>query len=205
MTSRRSSRPFENAPAPGSKRAAPASMRVPPRSVEEDVWGGRNQVFSSDDARIWMTRMAERGWTAPTWPREYGGGGLGKDEAKILDEELARIGARIALKSLGIWDARAALLQYGSEEQKREHVPRMVRGEIRCQGYSEPAAGSDLASCRTRAVVDGDEVRGDWPKGVDLPRGAGRLDFLSRAHGNPKRAEARGNQLPPHRQCARPA
>lgn len=140
-------------------------MRTPPQSADEDVWGGRTGRFFSDDARLWMTRMAERGWTAPTWPREYGGGGLSKDEARILEQELQRLGCRTALKSLGIWMLGPALLQYGNEDQKREHLPKMTRGEIRwCQGYSEPAAGSDLASLQTRAVRDGDEYIVDGQK-----------------------------------------
>jgi alkylation response protein AidB-like acyl-CoA dehydrogenase len=101
--------------------------------------------------------MAGRGWTAPTWPREYGGGGLSPAEAQILREELARLGCRAPLKSLGLWMLGPVLLEYGSEEQKREHIPRIVRGEVRwCQGYSEPEAGSDLAGLRTRAVLEGD-------------------------------------------------
>jgi alkylation response protein AidB-like acyl-CoA dehydrogenase len=102
--------------------------------------------------------MAERGWTAPTWPREYGGGGLSKDEAKVLAEEMTKQKLRPPLIGFGLEMIGPLLLQVGSEEQKREHVPRIVRGEIRwCQGYSEPGAGSDLAGLQTRAVRDGDD------------------------------------------------
>jgi alkylation response protein AidB-like acyl-CoA dehydrogenase len=102
--------------------------------------------------------MAERGWTAPTWPKAYGGAGLSRAEAKILDEEMARLGCRPPLKSLGLWMLGPTLLEHASEEQKREHLPPIARGEIRwCQGYSEPGAGSDLVSLQTRAVRDGDE------------------------------------------------
>ncbi len=136
--------------------SCPPSMRTPEPDGEE-VWGGRRAVFSSPEARLWMERMAERGYTAPTWPREYGGAGLSAAEAKVLDEELRRVGARQALRSFGVWMLGPVLLRYGSEEQKRAHLPRIVRGEIRwCQGYSEPGAGSDLASLSMRALLDGD-------------------------------------------------
>ena len=129
----------------------PPSMRGEMGGEDEAVWGGRNFVFKNPDAKLWLGRMGARGWTAPTWPREYGGGGLSREEAKILDCEMARIKARPALLSFGIWMLGPVLLEYATDEQKREHLPKIVRGEIRwCQGYSEPGAGSDLASLRTR-------------------------------------------------------
>jgi alkylation response protein AidB-like acyl-CoA dehydrogenase len=101
--------------------------------------------------------MGEKGWTCPTWPSEYGGGGLSKEENLVLQEELKRIGARPALSSFGISMLGPVMLEYGSHEQKLEHLPKIVRGEIRwCQGYSEPGAGSDLAGLGTKAVLDGD-------------------------------------------------
>jgi alkylation response protein AidB-like acyl-CoA dehydrogenase len=101
--------------------------------------------------------MADRGWTAPEWPREYGGGALSRERAKILRQELARLRCRPPLSSFGIWMLGPALLKYGSEEQRREHLPPITRGEIRwCQGYSEPNAGSDLVSLQTRAEERGD-------------------------------------------------
>ena len=101
--------------------------------------------------------MAAKGWTVPTWPTEYGGGGLSKAEAKILKQEMKRISARSPLESFGIWMLGPALLKYGTEEQKKEHLPPIVRGEIRwCQGYSEPGAGSDLASLATKCEDKGD-------------------------------------------------
>jgi alkylation response protein AidB-like acyl-CoA dehydrogenase len=139
----------------------PASMRGEAPNAAEDgaeiVWGGRRAVYKNADAKLWLDRMAERGWTAPTWPKEYGGGGLSPDEAKVLGQELARIRARPPLFSFGLWMLGPVLLEYGNEEQKREHLPKIVRGEIRwCQGYSEPGAGSDLASLRTRCEDKGD-------------------------------------------------
>ena len=136
---------------------APPSMRTPPRSADDVCWGGRKGRYP-DDARGWLAIMAERGWTAPTWPREYGGGGLTRDEAKVLAEEMAKQKLRPPLIGFGLEMIGPLLLQVGSEDQKREHVPRIVRGEIRwCQGYSEPGAGSDLAGLQTRAVRDGDD------------------------------------------------
>ena len=135
----------------------PQSMRSPLRSESETCWGGRDFQFLNEDQRLWLERMAERGWTAPTWPREYGGGGLDREQNKILKEELARIHARPPLFSVGISMLGPALLKFGSEELKQQHLPPIVRGEIRwAQGYSEPNAGSDLASLQARCEDRGD-------------------------------------------------
>src|SRR5213079_3181506 len=135
---------------------APASMYTPPQSPDEICWGGRKARYPNDVKR-WLDMMAERGWTAPTWPRAYGGGGLAKAEAKVLAEEMAKLRLRPPLTGFGLSMIGPLLLQEGSEELRREHLPPIVRGEIRwCQGYSEPGAGSDLASLQTRAVRDGD-------------------------------------------------
>src|SRR5947208_2053252 len=136
---------------------APASMYTPPQSPDEICWGGRKARYPNDVKR-WLDMMAERGWTAPTWPRAYGGGGLSKAEAKMLAEEMAKLRLRPPLTGFGLSMIGPLLLQEGSEELRREHLPPIVRGEIRwCQGYSEPGAGSDLASLQTRAVRDGDD------------------------------------------------
>ena len=135
----------------------PASMRRPVKSDKDQCWGGRNWVFESEDQRLWLERMAERGWTAPQWPAEYGGGGLSREQAKILQQEMARIVARRPLDSFGIDMLGPALFKFASEEQKQRFIPEIIRGEIRwCQGYSEPNAGSDLASLQTRAEDKGD-------------------------------------------------
>jgi len=135
----------------------PAEMRRPIRSEDDLCWGGRNWTFESDAQREWLEAMAERGWTVPDWPKDYGGGGLSPDEARVLKEEMARIGARPPLTSFGIAMLGPALLKFGSEEQKRHYLPQIARGEIRwCQGYSEPGAGSDLAGLQTRAEDRGD-------------------------------------------------
>ncbi|MDO6481528.1 acyl-CoA dehydrogenase family protein [Shimia thalassica] len=130
----------------------PQEMRQPMN--EADVcWGGRNWVFQSDAQRDWLNAMADRGWTVPEWPKAYGGGGLNGDEQRVLKEELDRINARPPLQSFGIWMLGPALLEFGTEEQKRHYLPQVARGEIRwCQGYSEPGAGSDLAGVQTKGV-----------------------------------------------------
>lgn len=134
----------------------PQSMRTPMQE-DEVVWGGRNASFKNSDSKLWLERMAAKGWTTPTWPKEYGGGGLNKEENLVLLQELQNIGARQALNSFGISMLGPVLLEYGTHEQKAEHIPKIVRGEIRwCQGYSEPGSGSDLASLSTKAVLDGD-------------------------------------------------
>ena len=135
----------------------PPEMRLPLKDEEDRVWGGRNATFSSPAQKQWLDAMASKGWTAPEWPTEYGGGGLNREEAKVLRSEMRRINARSPLDSFGIWMLGPALLQYGTEEQKQRFLPPIVRGEIRwCQGYSEPGAGSDLASLQTRAEDKGD-------------------------------------------------
>jgi acyl-CoA dehydrogenase len=136
----------------------PAEMRKPMQGDEDNFWGGRNTEFASDAQRVWFERMRDRGWTVPDWPVQYGGGGLDAAHTKVLREEMAALGARSPLSSFGIWMLGPALLKYGNEQQKAEHLPKIARGEIRwCQGYSEPNAGSDLASLQTRAVSDGDD------------------------------------------------
>ena len=135
----------------------PAEMREPMRDESDACWGGRNAAFKNDAQKAWMDVMAARGWTVPDWPQDYGGGGLSAAETKILKQEMAAIGARNPLMSFGISMLGPALLKYGSEEQKRRFLPAIARGEIRwCQGYSEPGAGSDLASLQTKCEDKGD-------------------------------------------------
>lgn len=134
----------------------PASMRTP-MPGDETPWAGRKGTYKNPDTKVWLDRMAAKGWTAPTWPKAYGGGGLSHGEAKVLEQEMARIKARQPLFSFGLWMLGPVLLEYATEEQKLAHLPKIVSGEIRwCQGYSEPGAGSDLASLQTRAEDKGD-------------------------------------------------
>ena len=123
----------------------------------EAQWGGRAFAGSHDPQIIWMRRVAEKGWTTPTWPRAYGGGGLTPEQARVLAKELSAGGYREPLASFGVWMLGPVLLEYATEAQKQEHLPRIIKGEIRwCQGYSEPGAGSDLASLATRCEDKGD-------------------------------------------------
>jgi alkylation response protein AidB-like acyl-CoA dehydrogenase len=135
----------------------PAEMRQPIRSEADMCWGGRGWAFQSDAQQRWLEVMAERGWTVPDWPKDYGGGGLTAEQTIVLKEEMARIGARQPLYSFGISMLGPALLKFGTEEQKRHYLREIARGEIRwCQGYSEPGAGSDLAGLQTKAEDKGD-------------------------------------------------
>lgn len=173
----------------------PASMRTP-ASEDETVWGGRRATYPNADSRRWLEAMASRGWTCPLWPQAYGGGGLSAADDKILRQELRAIGARPPLMSYGVSMLGPVLLEFGDEVQKREHLPKMARGEIRwCQGYSEPGAGSDLASLRMRAeekadhfLVNGSKTwtsfadQSDWifclvRTSTDAPKHAG-ISFL---------------------------
>jgi len=133
-------------------------MRTP-MIREEQIHGGMKQKSPNPDSYVWLERMHEKGWTVPNWPREYGGAGLAKEEYIVLLEAMARINARIPLTGMGVTMIGPTLLEYGSEAQKLRHLPRIASGEIRwCQGYSEPGAGSDLASLQTRAEDQGGDA-----------------------------------------------
>ena len=126
-------------------------------AAEDQFWGGRRGAFPSEDARLWYERMRDKGWVAPDWPTEYGGGGLSAAEARVLKQEMKRINARTPLYGLGLWMLGPALLEYGNEAQKAQHLRAIVNAETRwAQGYSEPGAGSDLASLQCRAEDHGD-------------------------------------------------
>ncbi len=130
----------------------------PARAGPGQIPTGSTKIKIEDpDTRTWLTRMAEKGWTAPMWPKAYGGGGLTKEQYVVLIEEMRRIEARTPLMGMGTSMIGPTLLELGTEDQKRRHIPPIVRGELGwCQGYSEPSAGSDLASLRTRAEDRGD-------------------------------------------------
>ena len=135
----------------------PPEMRQPVRDEEDIFWGGRKAVFKNDAQKAWFEAARDKGYTVPAWPKEYGGAGLSPAEAKVLREEMARIGARPPLSSFGIWMLGPALLHFGTEGQKRHFLNQIARGEIRwCQGYSEPGSGSDLVSLQTFGEDKGD-------------------------------------------------
>jgi alkylation response protein AidB-like acyl-CoA dehydrogenase len=135
----------------------PAEMREPVRDEDDIYWGGRRATFKSAAQRAWLEACVAKGYTVPAWHKAYGGAGLSPAEAKVLREEMGRIGARPPLSSFGIWMLGPALLQFGTEGQKQRFLNEIARGEIRwCQGYSEPGSGSDLVSLQTFGEDGGD-------------------------------------------------
>jgi alkylation response protein AidB-like acyl-CoA dehydrogenase len=136
--------------------AAPKALRGHGSDPEAQIWGGKKEG-RSPDREAWLRAAVERGFTAPTWPKEFGGGGLGKEEGAVLASEIRRLDLPAPLTGFGLSMIGPTLLQFGTDAQKREHLPKITRGEIRwCQGYSEPNAGSDLASLQCSAADDGD-------------------------------------------------
>lgn len=134
----------------------PASIR----GTTEEIWGGRKATYPNPDSKLWLDRMAERGWTVPGWPKKFGGAGLDATEEAILREELTRRQCPDPLFDFGISLLGPVLLEFGSESQKRKFLPQIARGEIRwCQGFSELGAGSDLASLQCLAQLEGEHYR----------------------------------------------
>ena len=126
------------------------------RGPGQVAWGS-SKVELQPDTRRWLERMAERGWTVPTWPRVYGGAELTRQHYQVLIEELKRLGARTPLTGRGVNYIGPTLLELGSDSQKARWLPGIARGAGGwAMGYSEPGAGSDLASLSTRAVLEGD-------------------------------------------------
>ena len=121
-------------------------------------WEDAHLIYSTDAAEVWRERMAEQGWIAPMWPKAYGGGGLTREEATVLSQEMGRIKATAASSGMGLTMIGPTLLEFGTEAQKQRHLPSICDGTIRwCQGYSEPGAGSDLAALQAKAVIEGDQ------------------------------------------------
>ena len=147
---------------------APKSIRRQPDMTMEQMEGG---LRPTEDQDLWRKRMGEKGWGTPTWPKQYGGGGLSQAQARVLQQEMARIGVTNPIVGMGPGMFGSTLLEYGNEEQKLRHLIPISRGELRwCQGYSEPNAGSDLASLQTKAEDKGDHylVNGQkiWTSGA---------------------------------------
>jgi len=123
------------------------------------------------DQEAWRKAMGDKGWGVPTWPAAYGGGGLSPAEGRIIQQELSRAGAYNPIGGMGVMMFGPTLLEYGTEAQKQEHIPPIVRGDIAwCQGFSEPGAGSDLAALQTKCEDKGDhfEINGQkiWTSGA---------------------------------------
>jgi alkylation response protein AidB-like acyl-CoA dehydrogenase len=141
--------------------------------------------------KLWRERIGAKGWATPTWPTQYGGGGLSTQQARVLQQEMGRIGAFNPLMfGMGITMIGPTILDYGTEEQKQTHLPPIVRGEVQwCVGYSEPGAGSDLASLMTRCEDKGDHylINGSkiWTSGAQNSQWCGalvRTDFSAKKH-----------------------
>ena len=146
--------------------------------------GGGGAMFGGGSGRFtrrdyweklsgWLKKLSDRGWVAPAWPTEYGGGGLSVIDQFILNEELAKMGAPRSPNVIALGWVGPTLISYGTDEQKTEHLPPILKGEkFWCQGFSEPEAGSDLASVQTRAVRDGDDyvINGQkiWTSGAHV-------------------------------------
>ena len=129
--------------------------------AEEVIAAGRRRARDPETfetLRAWDAKVADAGWGAVSWPEEYGGRGAGVLEQLAYAEETIRARAPVPLNVIGLNNIAPAIMQYGTDAQKRDLLPCMVRADdIWCQGMSEPEAGSDLASLRTRAVRDGDD------------------------------------------------
>jgi alkylation response protein AidB-like acyl-CoA dehydrogenase len=127
----------------------------------------------SADFQLWKKRIGEKGWGVPTWPAQYGGGGLSQSQAQVLREEMARVGAINPIGGMGVGMFGPTLIEFGNEAQKQLHIRRIAKGEVRwCQGFSEPGSGSDLASLQTKAEDKGDHylVNGQkiWTSGAHM-------------------------------------
>jgi alkylation response protein AidB-like acyl-CoA dehydrogenase len=143
------------------------------------------------DLAAWKKAIGEKGWATPTWPTQYGGGGLSPQKARVLQQEMMRAGAFNPLMfGMGVTMIGPTILDYGTEEQKAKHIPPIVRGEVQwCVGYSEPNAGSDLASLQTKAVDAGDhwviDGQKTWTSGAQYSDWCGlltRTDPSARKH-----------------------
>ena len=139
----------------------------------EGYWGGLKSTESDPDLLEWRDLGIEKGWIAPSWPKEYGGGGLTRAHEQIIHEELKAIGVPRPIAGQGLAMFGPVLLKYGNDAQRAEHLPKIASGELRwCQGYSEPNAGSDLANLQLKAQRDGDDfvLNGQkvWTSHADL-------------------------------------
>ena len=136
----------------------PKSMMTP-MPASEQVWASSSISFPNSDSEKWFNAMTQTGYSTPEWPKEYGGAGLDFDQAQILRQELKKRGCRNPQINFGITMLGPVLLEFGTEDQKKEFLPKIARGEIWwCQGFSEPGAGSDLAGVSTTANLNDNET-----------------------------------------------
>jgi alkylation response protein AidB-like acyl-CoA dehydrogenase len=146
----------------------PASLKGKANPMMREV-----RAKPSADQEAWRKAMGEKGWGTPTWPKEYGAAGLNAAQARVIQQELGRAGAYNPIGGMGVMMFGPTLLEYGNEAQKRQHIPAIVKGDLQwCQGFSEPGAGSDLASLQTKAEDKGDHflVNGQkiWTSGAQF-------------------------------------
>ena len=151
----------------------PKSLRKRKQTEEEMQAEMAGVGEMSADAKAWKERFGKKGWGVPTWPKQYGGGGLTLAQTRVLNQEMAKIGAANPIGGMGTGMFGPTLLEFGSEEQKKRHIPKIATGEVRwCQGFSEPGAGSDLASLQLKCEDKGDHylVNGQkiWTSGAHL-------------------------------------
>ncbi|WP_374579013.1 acyl-CoA dehydrogenase family protein, partial [Phenylobacterium sp.] len=144
----------------------PASLKGKPNPMMRE-----ERANPTPDQDAWRKAVGAKGWGVPTWPAEYGGGGLSPAQGRIVQQEFSRAGAYNPIGGMGVMMFGPTLLEYGTEDQKKEHIPPICRGEIQwCQGFSEPGAGSDLASLQTKCEDKGDHylVNGQkiWTSGA---------------------------------------
>ena len=120
---------------------------------------GENALFGRLGAiKEWRDKVAAKGWVAPSWPKQYGGAEMSVVDQFVMNEEFAESGVPSNVGGFGVMMIGPTIIEHGTEDQKQEHLSRILRGEVMwCQGYSEPGAGSDLAALQTRAVRDGDD------------------------------------------------
>lgn len=165
----------------------PASLKGKGMAAMGQLEGG----VPSADLKLWRKNLGDKGWGTPTWPAEYGGGGLDAKRARVLQQEMDRAGAFNALSvGMGVTMIGPTILDYGTPEQKKQHIPPIVKGEVRwCVGYSEPGAGSDLASLQTKCVDAGDHwvINGQkvWTSGAQWADWCGalvRTNFEAKKH-----------------------
>ena len=131
---------------------APKALRAGSEDGEGSLFGRMGAI------KEWRDKLANKGWIAPSWPKKYGGADMSVVEQFIMNEEFAEAGVPGNVGGFGVMMIGPTIIEHGTEEQKEEHLTKILKGEvIWCQGYSEPGAGSDLASLQTRAVRDGDD------------------------------------------------
>lgn len=144
-----------------------------PDDLDDDI-DPRRLVYEGGPAvEAWTKRLLDAGYLCVSWPKEYGGRGLTGVEVAVMNEEFARAGVPRVTRGMGEWLVGPSIIVHGTDEQKARFLPRIIDGTDRyCQGFSEPDAGSDLASLQTRGVVDGDEVvitgQKVWTSGAHL-------------------------------------